>query len=192
MKLTAFVVTATLAAGASFAGGYQAPVVEETVAPAAAAGADWTGFYAGLQFGQGDLSAERVGSVEQPRLSTDIDALGVHVGYLRDFGNFVAGAELAYDNVDADGPAGSADLLRLRARLGYDLGRFLPYLNLGMARLSDSGESANGMTYGIGADYLVTDRISLGLEYSRTEFDDVLPGIDGEMDLIQIRASYHF
>lgn len=192
MKLAAYVVTASLVAGTSFAGGYQAPVVEETVAPAAAVSRDWTGFYAGLQAGQGDFTASRTGSIELQRRSADVDALGIHAGYLRDFGRFVAGAELAFDKVDAEGAPSSIDMMRVRARLGYDLGRFLPYLNLGLGRLSDTGESYSGMTYGIGADYLVTDRILVGLDYSRTALDDVGPGIDADMDLIQIRASYRF
>jgi len=190
MKLAAYTLSASLIAGAAAAGGYTAPVVEAPVAPVVveAAGTDWTGFYAGLQYGQGDLSAPGFAS-------QDFDAFGVHAGYLRDFGRYVAGAELDYNNVEPDlAGAADGDLWRLRGRLGYDLGRFLPYVTLGLARFEVANTSESGMTYGIGADYLVTDRISLGLEYSRSTFDDVTgaTGVDADLDLVQIRGSYRF
>ncbi len=43
----------------------------------------------------------------------------------------------------------------------------------------------SGIAYGIDGEYRVTEKFNLGLEYSRTAFDD----IDG-LDLIQIRGSY--
>lgn len=200
MKLVVLTVAASLAASASFAGGYVAPVVETApvVAPVVpvAAGTDWTGFYAGLQYGQGNAElSDGFGD-------SDFDGYGAHVGYLRDFGTFVLGGELDYNKADLDDLDGDGDLWRLRGRAGYDMGRFQPYLTLGAARVSADFEgedvSETGITYGIGAEYLVTERFSVGAEYSRSDFSDVaedetgLSGIDLDTDLVQVRASYRF
>ncbi|AUH33830.1 outer membrane protein [Paracoccus tegillarcae] len=198
MKFVFASVAASLFAGTAFAGGYVAPVVEQpvTVAPPVivADPSDWTGFYAGLQYGQGGIDEV---SDSGPDLETDLDAWGLHGGYNRDFGKFVLGGEIDYNKVDLD-IGGKADLTRLRGRAGYDMGRFLPYVTLGAAHIStddDAGDfSETGITYGIGADFKVTDRFSLGAEYSRADFDDV-DGVDGqdlEGDLVQLRGSFHF
>ncbi len=193
MKFVVTAVAASLFASASFAGGYAAPVTEAPVAPsvAYAAGTDWSGFYAGLQYGSGDLSASFGGvSVD----AGDFDAYGVHAGYMWDLGGFVVGAELDYNNValDVDSDA-DGDLMRARGRLGADLGRFLPYATLGLASLSSDGESESGTTYGIGADFLVTDKFSVGLDYSTHDFNDVEgTGISIDADLVQIRGSFQF
>lgn len=190
MKIAVYALAASFLAGASFAGGFAVPVGPADVAPAAA-GTDWTGFYAGLHYGQGEFTASR------GRASADlgdIDAFGVHLGYLHDMGRFVLGGELDYNNVDLqNGSAGSSDMWRLRGRAGYDMGRFQPYLTLGVARLSDSGESETGVTWGFGGDYLLNDTVSLGLEYSRSSFQNVVDtDIDLDADLLQVRASYRF
>lgn len=195
MKFVALTVAASLAASASFAGGYVAPVVETApvVAPVVPVevGPDWSGFYAGLQYGQGN------GELSDNLGESDYDAYGLHAGYLFDFGQVIAGAELDYNKVDLDENDGDGDLWRLRGRVGYDAGRFQPYATLGVARVSsdrDAGDiSETGITYGLGAEYLVTDNFSVGAEYSRSDFSDVLAdGIDLDTDLVQVRASYRF
>lgn len=186
MKIAFIGVAAGLMAGGAFAGGFDAPVAEAPIVTPMSPvrqGMDWTGFYAGLQFGTGDISA--LGA------SVDFDAFGAHAGYLWDRGSYVVGAELDYNDIEADG-GGSGDLVRLRGRVGADLGRFLPYITLGAGRLSAGGETESGLNYGIGADYLLTNSISFGLEYTRNEFDDVLPGLDMEADLLQLRVAYRF
>lgn len=200
MKFVAFTVAASMSASASFAGGYVAPVVDTApvIAPVVPveAGTDWAGFYAGLQYGQGNAElSDGLGD-------SDYDAYGPHAGYLFDFGKVIAGAELDYNKADLDDVDGDADLWRLRGRVGYDMGRFQPYATLGAARISIDDEagdiSETGITYGIGAEYLVTERFSVGAEYSRSDFSDVaedetgISGIDLDTDLVQVRASYRF
>ena len=195
MKLVALSVAASLATSAAFAGGYVAPVVDTTpvVAPVVPveAGTDWSGFYAGLQYGQGNAE------LSDTDLDSDYDAYGLHAGYLFDFGQVIAGAELDYNKVDLDENDGDADLWRLRGRAGYDMGRFQPYATLGVARVSTNDAagdiSETGITYGLGAEYLVTENFSVGAEYSRSDFSDVIAdGIDLDTDLVQVRASYRF
>lgn len=196
MKLAIAAVAATLTAGSAFAGGYTSPVVETpVVAPvvpvAVESGADWTGFYAGLQYGQGNTEASLGGdSVE-----TDFDAYGVHGGYNRDFGNYVLGGELDYNKIDLDDDAGDADLWRLRGRAGYDMGKFLPYVTLGAAHISgDNDLSETDVTYGIGGEYMVTDKFTVGAEYTKQDFSDVsdVDGLDLDSDMVQVRASFRF
>lgn len=192
MKIAAYAALAVVAASAANAGGYVAPVVDTPIEIAAAPVvdvSDWTGFYAGLQYGKGNADFTLDGASAED----DLDAYGVHGGYLRDFGKFVAGGELAYDKADLD-TGGDADLWRLRARAGYDMGRFLPYATLGAARISGDDVSETGMSYGLGADFKVTEKFTVGAEYSRNDFKDVddVDGADLDTDLVQVRASYRF
>lgn len=198
MKLALATTVAILSAGSAIAGGYTPPVVETTpvVIEPSQPETDWTGFYAGLQYGQGsaDLDADGIGSLELG----DFDAYGVHAGYLHDMGRYVLGAELDYNKVEPDEGDEDGDLIRLRGRAGIDLGRFMPYLTAGVARISadvgDDDLSETGFTFGIGADFAVTDKFTIGAEYSKAIFSDVLDvdGIDLDADLVQIRAAYHF
>ncbi|MBD9526734.1 outer membrane protein [Paracoccus sp. PAR01] len=194
MKLASFAIIAGLAATAAHAGGYAAPVVEAPVTPIVEApveaSADWTGFYAGLQYGKGNAELSYAGE----SADSDMDGYGVHAGYMRDFGQFVLGGELDYNRISLDESDEDGDLYRLRGRAGYDLGKFLPYATLGVAQLELGDLSETGMTYGIGADYMINDKFTVGAEYTRNDFKDV-DGVDNadlDTDLFQVRASYRF
>lgn len=196
MKFALAVAAATLTAGAAVAGGYTPPVVEEApvivTQTAPVMTGDWTGFYAGLQYGQGNAD------LANSDVDSDFDAYGLHVGYNRDFGQFVLGGELDYNRIKLDETDEKGDLTRLRARAGYDMGRFMPYLTLGAARVSAEVDGLDvketGMTYGIGGDFKVTDKITLGAEYTRQKWDDVanVTGADLDADMFQVRASWRF
>lgn len=214
MKLVFATIAVTLAGSTAFAGGFTPPVVEQpVVAPVAPVapvdtGSDWTGGYVGLQYGKGDVDVDTPaitfpsGLVEpEESASVDIDGYGIHGGYLHDLGKFVVGGELDFNKLDNDD--GDVDMWRLRGRAGYDLGRWLPYASLGMARLSADDESENGVSYGVGVDYKVTDNFTIGAEYTWQQFDldETVSsnGIDSvnftsdvDVDLIQIRGAYHF
>ena len=84
MKLFGATALATLIATGAFAGGYVAPVVEAPVVVATETAVDygdWTGFYAGAQYGQGEAKAKYAGE----SVKGDIDAYGLFGGYQRDF-----------------------------------------------------------------------------------------------------------
>ena len=198
MKLVFATVAASLVAGAAFAGGYSAPVANPepiVVAPIVVEDtSDWTGFYAGAQYGKGNFKL----SLDDAEDENDMDAYGLHGGYLRDFGKFVLGGELDYNKLDIDNVDDKGDLTRLRAKAGYDMGRFMPYVTLGVAKLSiDTGAydiSETDVTYGIGGDFKVTDAFTVGAEYSKQDFSDVddIDGLDLDTDMVQLRAAYHF
>ena len=165
-------------------------------ASSAAADTDWTGFYAGLQYVS--PNAEFFEGSDQDDVPFS-DTAGVFLGYDHDFGKFVLGGELTYNKFDDDGAVvGETEHYQLRARLGADLGATLTYVTVGAtkAELLDApgGVDARGLTYGIGAEYLVNEKFSVGFEYSLNKLDEVktLPDVEVNVDLLQLRASYRF
>lgn len=197
ISAVSFLAAASVAGFAS-AGGYAPAVVEPVITPVQTyvpAGRDWTGGYAGLSFGrhEADMTIETEGG--EVGGSVDDTGLGAFVGYLYDMGDYVVGGELSYDTADFDGTDG--DLIRLRGRLGYDAGNWMPYATLGMAhaKLSAGGESASdtGITFGLGAEFALTENFRLGAEIGRSSFSDFDgSGVDLDVDTIQIRASFAF
>lgn len=157
------------------AGGYAEPVVEAPVAAPVivelAPNGDWNGGYVGGQIGYGDASA---GSIDG-----DGAFYGVRGGYDWDLGKWVVGAGLDWDKTDIDlGSAGDNldSIARLKLRAGYDLGRTLVYATAGGARakadLGGVSRSDNGWFAGIGADYALNDRWTIGGEVLHNQFDD--------------------
>ncbi|HMM08567.1 MAG TPA: outer membrane beta-barrel protein [Paracoccus solventivorans] len=190
----------------AMAGGYTAPVVEAepVVAIAPALASDWTGFYGGVQIGGVDLSLGLpdfgVGA-DGLHVGADGHHYGLHAGYLRDYGQFVAGAELSYDKADDfDLPVNlEGELIRAKLLAGYDSGKFLPYAAISFARLDGEleGESwdGTGFGYGAGAKFMATPRFMLGIEWMTNEFDlDVIEGQELDLDFgtISLSASYRF
>lgn len=201
MKALPLALFASLVSTTAYAGGYVAPEiivdpVQVITAPAAPA-PSWTGFYAGLQIGGGEAEL----SFSDVTGSEDIDAFGFHLGYMRDLGRFIVGGEFVYDRVSFDSVDDSeGNLGRFQGRLGYNGGRFMPYVTLGIAAVTNDDDdiSESGYIVGIGAEYLLTNRFSLGAEYTRSSFSDVLEDelgtsdVDLDADLFQLRASYRF
>ena len=200
MKAIGYAAALSFLAGGAFAGGYVAPVVDQPVAaPIApvevAAPGNWDGFYAGLQYGQGTGKLHDRGALAD---FGDYKAYGAHAGYQKGFGKAVIGGELDYNKVSPDEVYSDGDLTRLRLRAGYDAGKFLPYVTVGAAKLSTDEFKDTGMTYGVGVDYKVAEHFTVGAEYSRNDFKDVLKdslgvkGNDLDQNMVQVRASYKF
>ncbi|MCB2135186.1 MAG: porin family protein [Rhodobacteraceae bacterium] len=158
----------------ALAGSLSEPAAEATVAaPVAtvAAGGDWTGGYVGAQIGYGDASA---GAADG-----DGAVYGLRGGYDWDLGNWVVGAAVDWDQTDIDLGAGGDNLdniARLKLRAGYDLGRTLVYGSAGIARadatIGGTEFSDNGWVIGLGADYALNDRWTIGGEIQHQRFDD--------------------
>jgi outer membrane immunogenic protein len=193
-------------AGASFAGGPDAPQIEPTVA-ASTSSSNWTGFYAGGQIAylNGDL-----GNSPGDLLEFSGTAYGLHAGYNYDLGQFVVGGELEYDagdvRVDVLGGVDTGinidSILRLKARGGYDLGRTLVYGTVGFAQARTSVDTglepppgkADGYFGGVGVAFMPSDHFIVGGEILRHEFDGFEndPTTDPSATTVSLRLSYKF
>ncbi|EAR50580.1 possible outer membrane protein [Oceanicola granulosus HTCC2516] len=200
MKTLAVTALASLAAAPAFAGGLDTtapqPVLTSPApapAPVTMATRDWSGAYGGVQLGYGQTDGDVFAEEEEGAL------YGGFVGYQRDFGSIVAGAELDYLGTDITNDATGTDidsLARAKLRVGYDAGNFLPYATGGYAMANTSGgleADADGYFYGVGADYMVTDRIAVGGEITKNEFEDFDgSGDDFGMTTASARVSFRF
>lgn len=197
--LHTFGITATAALGLlgnpALAGNLADPVAEpvvETIAPPVfvpvAVGTDWTGAYGGLNLGYADVDG--TGAADG-----DDTTFGLHLGYDYDFGNFVLGAELEYDDADIDlgGAASTESVTRLKLRGGYDLGRTLVYATAGAARLETSIGDDTGEFIGLGVAYQATERLIVGAEVLENRFDDIGDsGVDADATTFNLRGSFRF
>ena len=189
----------TAVAGYATAGGLAEPVVTQAPAPVPIAapvstGRDWTGFYVGGSLGFGDLDV--------PNTTGDFEGttFGGHVGYNYDLGNIVIGGELEIvgtNDFTLDGGDLELDsVLRAKARAGYDAGNYLPYVTAGFAQATVSTDGAdledNGLFYGVGLDFALSDTITIGGEVLRHEFDDFDGAGDVTADTFGLRVSYNF
>lgn len=186
------------------AGGLAPSVAEPTVivpvAPVAQVtrpSVDWSGFYVGLQAGYLDADVKGVG----PSTYSLSDGIyGAHIGYMHDFGRFVFGGELRYDDVsdvsaNASGRMiGGDEMIAASLRFGYDMGRVLPYLSIGGGRFTAAdNDKSNGVLYGIGADYALTDNWRIGIEATHFKFDRFdAPNHEFSGDAVGLSVSYVF
>lgn len=158
----------------AFAGGLAAPVAEAPVAAPVAVTAptvDWTGGWVGGKLGYGRGSNG----------TTDDNGAtyGIAGGYDWDFGQWVAGAALDWDQTDIDLGTGTDNLdeiARLKFRVGADLGRTLVYATAGpawaSADISGTGLDDSGWYGGIGADYALNESWTIGGELLTNQFDN--------------------
>lgn len=149
----------------------------------------WTGYYIGLQLGYADIDGGG--------LSGDNSTFGFHSGYDHDFGDFVLGGEVDFDqtSLDLNGGAATVDHVgRLKVKGGYDLGNTLIYGTVGYAFADTSVGDESAPFYGIGATYRMNNGYSIGAELLEHKFDDVggTPGLDLDATTLTIRGSLRF
>jgi outer membrane immunogenic protein len=186
--------SATLAADAIYETP-QAPVAQETFAPAFS----WTGGYIGIHGGYGWAEGDFVDSVGTTA-SDDFDGgrLGAFVGYNWEMSSgFVAGIEgdVNYDWNDNDYAggfnAGTEFSGSVRGRIGYAMDRTLIYAAGGWTATNgfvegpgvDESETFHGWTVGAGVDYAFTDNMFGRLEYRYNDFGDKnVAGINADFD----------
>jgi outer membrane immunogenic protein len=196
MKLISSFVVASALGLPAFAGGLTEPVAEPVIAAPvvmAPVSADWTGFYAGAQLGYGDVSSNLAGVDGNGALG------GVHAGYRYDFGQFVAGGELAYNgsNIDLGTTSKLDNLTQLKVMGGYDLGKTLIYGTVGAAHakadINGVSHSDTGYLVGVGMDYAINDAWTIGAEFDHHRFNNFdNAGTDIRANTAQIRVGYRF
>lgn len=149
---------------------------------------DWTGVYVGVNGGYGwaDISATNI-----PSADNDINGFagGAQVGFNYDFGRFVLGAEADINRSNIKKSERTTAITTanydldyygtVRARAGYNLDLFMPYVTAGLAygqvkqsldvdgfgRFASRTSNHVGWVVGAGADYAVTEKLSLRAEY---------------------------
>ena len=193
MKTIAAMIATVALTAPAFAGGPTAvldepaivPVTEAYVAP----GLDWSGAYVGAQIGYGDVDSNGAA------LDGNDWFGGVHAGYRWDLGTWVAGTELSYDatNIGLGAVAGDelSDVLALKLQAGREIGNSLVYGSLGAAQASASVGgvelSDTGFVYGVGFDYAVNERWTVGGEVTQHDFND-FDGTTTDFDATTVKA----
>jgi outer membrane immunogenic protein len=196
--IAALIATAALTAPA-FAGGPTVVAEEPMIAPVAEAyvapGLDWTGAYVGAQLGYGDVDSNGAA------LDGNDWFGGVHAGYRWDLGNWVAGSELSYDatNIGLGAVAGDelSDVLALKLTAGREIGNSLVYGTLGAAHANASVGGAElsdtGLVYGMGFDYAVSERWTVGGEVTEHKFDNFdASGVDFDATTVKAKVGMRF
>lgn len=137
----------------------------------------WSGFYGGLAAsGMNDSEALSDGGTPAGTIALDGSGMGAFLGYRRQSGGLILGGEVAFAPLLAEDPTGAnafqrEDYIDLKGQVGYSMGQAVLYGVLGYSiaasRLdpSSSSESGDGMHYGLGLDYRLSDRATLGAEY---------------------------
>ncbi|MFQ6553359.1 outer membrane protein [Aestuariibius insulae] len=220
-RLTTLTAMVTLMSAPVFAGGLVEPAPEPIIAapvPVAPVAPIWdfSGAYVGAGLGSGTFTADGDDEDIQDEAELlfenfdDDDTAGayqIHGGYNFVNNNFVYGPEVALffgeseigaeatDGADADAEINFG--ARVMGRAGYQLGRTMLYGTAGLAYLDieadDEDVSDTGIAFGAGADFLVTERIMLGVEYMQhdfNEFDDTDADVDYQT--VSARLSYRF
>lgn len=202
------------------------------------AGFVWTGGYVGVHLGYGagrttvteldDYSFSEFGDT-QFKFNSNGFLGGVHAGYNWQSGQLVYGLELDITGADISNTVANSMIpganesfsTRIdwfgtaRARLGYSVDRFLPFVTGGVAfgHIKSSYDDNDfvpgnhavaddvvaGWTIGAGAQYALTDNWSLRAEYlyvdlqdSQGSFDGFRYDFDNNAHVVRLGASYKF
>ncbi len=210
MKNIAFsIVVISIHATAAIAGGVETPTPTATViALPAASSTDWSGLYLGAfasteagvftYFPSGDMF-DLTGNMA-----------GGFAGYNIQRGNLVFGGEVNYSAgtvaLETSPTLEYSNLIDVNARIGYTVGRALVYATVG-GSFGDWNEeitdttgmfSASGFNYGIGVDFMVTEKIFVGAAYINREmsgsFGAMFPGesLENNNQSLRVRAGIQF
>jgi outer membrane immunogenic protein len=198
--LTAFLALAASGAHAADLGGMDAPSDPDVIQADGPGGAApvaerWGGFYAGAAVGYGLLEDTA------PAEGKDW-VFGGYVGYNHQWGSFVAGVEGGMDYADilfTDGSGISSRYLYSgRVRAGWANQKIFVYGSLGLqhgttVNLPAANSKDTAMQLGGGFDFAVTDKVSLGTDYTYTKYKNFgdLP-LDVSTQKVVARVTYTF
>ena len=197
-----------LMTGTAFAADLYVPVAEDVFVPTAT-DVSWSGFYVGANVGYGWANALQDGDEND---SSELDGWlgGVQAGYNYNLGGVVLGveADIAYAGIDEGDDADHFDpedginwLGTVRGRVGFALDSLLLYGTGGIAfagieTFGDS-QTLTGWVVGAGAEYMVSDNLSLKAEYLYHDFgSNFIDGFGDDFDVnahtVKAGINFHF
>lgn len=155
---------------------------------------DWTGFSLGGQFGYGEAYTD------DPDLYGEDALYGLRAYYDYDFGNYVLGGGLQYDETDMslDGAATLDSVLRIGGRAGAKYQDSLFYGTAGYAKAFTEDDAvsvgdSNGYFVGIGAESMIAPNVSVGTEILHHRFEDFdVNGLEAQANTANIFVNYRF
>jgi len=212
MTLKSLLLASTVALLATTGAKAADAIVYEEPAPVISAPVfSWNGAYLGGQIGYGWGKSQFSDIDGSANLKPDGFLGGLYAGYNFDLGNSVVlgvDGDVTYNNLkkrfsetDEFGDTDSFETkLRwsgaVRARAGYAVDRFLPYIAGGVAfgQIKNTGKSSDGIveesfssskthtgwTAGAGVDYAATDNVIVRLEYRYTDYGHKNFDVDGD------------
>ena len=165
----------------------------------------WAGFYGGVELSYGD-GTQIYDAGDDPYGIFGTSA-GLFAGYLWSSGAWSYGVEMAYaksnfHEYDATNEYNDYQFnhtLDLKARVGYAADRALVYgvLGYGFSEWEEGGTDpsdlydVDGVLFGFGVDYLITDQMFLGTEVLRRSMDADYPS-EADVTTFAIRAGMTF
>jgi opacity protein-like surface antigen len=173
---------------------------------------DWSGFYVGVSANSnsGTSPAQPYVYDEGYQMGSDTTG-GAFAGYRWNASDSVVmGFEIAMQGtITVDAPASQApiddysfeNLVDAKLSVGTSVGKALIYGFAGMSSgILDSGGddaySASGMNYGVGVDYMVSDKFTVGVEFISRNMTGYTSGGNPEnlknADTVSLRASFKF
>jgi outer membrane immunogenic protein len=201
--------------------------------------ANWSGFYFGLHSGWAwaDINSAFVNAAGVPTgasdsVEHDAQVVGGQIGIQHQFGNFVLGVEASLTSSFRDGFANVTcpnvtrtcgkrfdDVFSVGPRLGWAMGKWMPYVTGGYANTAishesfDTGPGTNvllgrerfdGWYIGGGVDMALAHGWTVGLDYRHYEFEDELflthtpagvlsadrRNVDPSLDIVTLRVSW--
>jgi len=173
---------------------------------------DWAGFYVGVSANSnsGTSPAQPYVYDEGYQMGSDTTG-GAFAGFRWNASDSVVmGFEIAMQGtITVDAPAAYApiddysfeNLVDAKLSVGTSVGKALIYGFAGMSSgiLDSSGDdaySASGMNYGVGVDYMVSDKFTVGVEYISRNMTGYVSGGNPEnlknADTVSLRASFKF
>ncbi|WP_254656326.1 outer membrane protein [Jannaschia sp. CCS1] len=180
---------------------FASPVAAQSSLPSSEGG--WAGGHLGIQLGMPISSSLTFDSA--PGIESELDGMsgGVQIGFRRQTNAFVYGGEAAFlvsepviEQMGAPDVDVRVTTTRLGAQAGYDLGRFLPYGTLGVARMTFQdtvgfGDTSSFGTFaGLGVEYQLGESTSVGLQAVRENFENFNEGAD--INVTQTNVSVQF
>ncbi len=184
--------------------------------------ADWAGGYAGFIAGYGHASVQTKTATASESLTADGALGGLYAGRNFVFGRTVLGFESAtmLSGLEGSGKTpGTTNTFSyrnhfettLRGRAGYAMGRFLPFVALGVSNgrseqtdlptlAKRARVSTTAWNLGAGLDYMLTERLSSRIEYAHTRsFKDADLDLNAaalrqsrSTDLVRAGLAWHF